>query len=221
MARSPRLILPHMCHHAVQRGNNRQDVFNDNDDRRHYLDWAKRLAWQYPVAIIGYCLMTNHIHLLVLPQTAGSMINFMKLLSQRYSQYFNRKYHRSGKLWENRYKAHPVDDQVYYVVLKYIEMNPVRAGLTSDGASYEWSSAPYHLLGIPDPVVTADYVHSSCFSYREFFYEQELDLCIESIRISTQQGRAWGRPEFLEALAKSLGQVVAPRGKGRPKNNEE
>jgi putative transposase len=205
-----------MCHHAVQRGNNRQDVFNDHDDRRYYLRWAKILAGEYPVAILGYCLMTNHIHLLVLPQTADGMIAFMKLLSQRYSQYFNRKYDRSGKLWENRYKIHPIDEELYYVVLRYVEMNPVRVGLVPDGASYRWSSAPYHLLGLPDRVVTADYLHSSCFSYREFFYEQESDEDVAGIRISTQQGRAWGRPEFLEALANSLGRVVAPRRRGNP-----
>jgi putative transposase len=203
-----------MCHHAIQRGNNKQDVFNDNDDRLYYLRWAKKLAGQYPVAIVGYCLMTNHIHLLVLPLTFEGVVNFMKLLSQRYSQYFNRKYHRSGKLWENRYKIHPIDEEVYYVVLRYIEKNPVRAGLVSDGTTYKWSSARCHLFGKPDPQVTADYLHSSCFSYREFFYEQERDEDIDAIRTAAQQGRAWGRPVFLEKLAESLGRVVMPRPRG-------
>jgi len=214
MPRNPRLIVPNMCHHAIQRGNNKQDVFSDNDDRRYYLKWAKTLAGQYPVAIVGYCLMTNHIHLLVLPMTFEGMVKFMKLLSQRYSQYFNRKYHRSGKLWENRYKIHPIDGEVYHVVLRYIEKNPVRAGLVSDGALYKWSSARYHLLGIPDPVVSAEYLHSSCFSYGEFFYEQEREEDIGDIRVAAQQGKAWGRPVFLETLAESLGRVVVPRPRG-------
>ena len=221
MPRHTRLIVPNMCHHAIQRGNNKQDVFKDNDDRLYYLKWAKMLAWQHPVAVIGYCLMTNHIHLLILPMTFEGMVDFMKLLSQRYSQYFNRKYRRSGKLWENRYKIHPIDGEVYYVVLRYIEKNPVRAGLVSDGAFYEWSSARYHLLGIPDLVVTADYLHSSCFSDREFFYEQEREEDIGDIRIAVQQGRAWGRPVFMETLAESLGRVVAPRPIGKPVRERE
>jgi putative transposase len=135
MPRDTRLIIPNIYHHALQRGNNRQDVFHENIDRLYYLKWARKLAEQYHVPIIGYCLMTNHIHLLILPRDQDGMINFIKLLAQRYTQYFNRRYQRTGKLWENRYKLHPVDPEVYYVVLKYIEMNPVRAGLVSDGAA--------------------------------------------------------------------------------------
>ena len=209
MPRKTRLFVPGLCHHAIQRGNNKQDVFNDDDDRLYYLQWVKMLAWQYPVAIIGYCLMTNHIHLLILPLTTEGVVNFMKLLSQRYSQYFNRKYHRSGRLWENRYKIHPIDGEVYHVVLRYIERNPVRAGMVSDGTAYEWSSARYHVLGIPDPAVTADYIHISCFTYKEFFYEQEHKEDVGAIRIA-----AWGRPVFLEALAEKLGRFVAPRPRG-------
>jgi len=97
----------------------------------------------------------------------------MKLPAQRYTQYYNRKCHRSGKLWENRYKLHPLDPDAYCVVLRYIERNPVRAGMVVDGAAYPWSSAAYHLSGKEDKTVMADYLHDSVFSYREFFYKQE------------------------------------------------
>jgi putative transposase len=221
MPRDTRLIIPNICHHALQRGNNRQDVFHDNDDRLYYLEWARKLAEKYHVPIIGYCLMTNHIHLLILPRNNDGLINFMKLVSQRYTQYFNRRYHRSGKLWENRYKLHPVDPEVYYVVLKYIEMNPVRAGLVSDGAAYPWSSASYHLLGKENQTIMADCLHHSVFSYKEFFYEEERDEELEAIRTAAQQGKAWGRLAFLEKLADSLDRIVVPRKRGRPKKENK
>ena len=217
MPRNARLIIPNICHHAIQRGNNRQDIFMNKDDRCYYLEWARKLAEQCRVPILGYCLMTNHTHLLIYPCSQEGMTNFMQLLAQRYTQYFNRKYHRSGKLWDNRYKLHPFDPSVYYVVLRYIEKNPVRAGMVADAAAYPWSSAAYHLLGTEDQTVMADYLHGSAFSYRDFFHEQDGAGDLEAIREATQQGKAWGRTLFLERLADELGKVVVPRKRGRPK----
>lgn len=216
MARNIRLIIPNIFHHAIQRGNNRQAVFQEKEDRLFYLKWARELAEQFHTPIFGYCLMTNHNHLLVLPSSEEGMINFMKLLAQRYTQYYNRKYQRSGKLWENRYKIHPFDPEVYHVVLRYIERNPVRAGMVGDGTRYPWSSASYHLLGEKDEIIMADYRHNSPFSYKEFFYEQERNEDLEAIQDAAQQGKAWGKAAFLEELTSKLGEIVVPRKKGRP-----
>jgi len=217
MPRSTRLIIPNLFHHAIQRGNNRQGVFNDNIDRLYYLKWARLLSEENCVPIIGYCLMTNHIHLLVFPRDENEMINFMKLIGQRYTQYYNRKYQRTGKLWENRYRIHPIDSEVSYVVLKYIEMNPVRAGIVTDGADYTWSSAPYHLSGKEDSTITADGLYRSSFRYVDFFYQQDRSQDIDGIRTAVHQGKAWGRSGFLEKLGKSLDRIVIPRTRGRPR----
>jgi putative transposase len=221
MPRGIRIIIPDICHHAIQRGNNRQDVFNADEDRLYYLEWARKLAQQYQVAIIGYCLMTNHIHLLVIPRSVDGMIGFMKLLAQRYTQYFNRRYQRTGKLWDNRYKIHPIDSEVYHVVLRYIEMNPVRAGVVSDGVLYPWSSASYHILGKVDPVVRVDLLHRATFGYREFFYQEEDSQDLDAIRTAVRQGKAWGRPAFLDELGNILGRVVTPRARGRPRKENK
>lgn len=217
MARNIRLIIPNIFHHAIQRGNNRQTVFQEKEDRFFYLKWARELAVQFRTPIFGYCLMTNHNHLLILPSSEEGMINFMKLLAQRYTQYYNRKYQRSGKLWENRYKIHPFDPEVYYIVLRYIEMNPVRAGMVRDGTHYPWSSASYHLFGKKDETIMADYHPNFKCNYREFFYEQERKEDLEAIQNAAQQGKAWGETTFLEDLTSKLGKVVVPRKKGRPK----
>ena len=223
MSRNHRLIIPNIFHHAIQRGNNRQAVFRENDDRFYYLKWAGKLALQFHTPIFGYCLMTNHNHLLILPSDEEGMINFMKLLGQRYTQYYNRKYQRSGKLWENRYKLHPFDPDLYYVVLRYIEKNPVRAGMVADATRYPWSSAAYHVLGKKNGTIMADNFHdyNSASNYKDFFYEQERVEEIEAIQEAAQQGKAWGKTAFLERLAEELGKAVAPRKKGRPRKKEE
>ena len=220
MTRNIRLIVPNIFHHAIQRGNNRQTVFQEKEDRFFYLKWARELGIQFHTPIFGYCLMTNHNHLLILPSSEEGMINFMKLLAQRYTQYYNRKYQRSGKLWENRYKIHPFDPEVYYIVLRYIEMNPVRAGMVKDGTRYPWSSATYHLLGKKNETVMADYHPNFTCNYKDFFYEQERKEDLEAIQNAAQQGKAWGKATFLEELTSKLGKVVVPRKKGRPKTDK-
>ncbi|MBW2045185.1 MAG: hypothetical protein JRI96_09940 [Deltaproteobacteria bacterium] len=149
--------------------------------------------------------------------TESGLINFMKLLAQRYTQYYNGKYGRTGKLWENRYKMHPIDPSVYYVVLKYIEMNPVRAGMVEDAIDYPWSSAAYHLQGKEDRMILADCIHDSAFSYKEFFYEDERMEDLKTIRIATKQGKAWGQEAFLKKLAHMYDRVVVPQTRGRPR----
>ena len=107
------------------------------------------------------------------------------------------------------------------MVLKYIEMNLVSAGLVSDGAAYPWSSASYHLLGKENQTIMTDCLHDSVFSYKDFFYEKEGNEDLEAIRTSAQQDRAWGKPAFLEKLADSLARIVVPRKRGRPRKENK
>jgi putative transposase len=127
-----RVVYPGIPHHGIQRGNHRQEIFLEDSDRHYYLKWMLSLAIDNKVPIIGYCLMTNHIHLLLLPQTVTGLINFMKVLSQRYTQYFNYTYHRTGKLWGNRYKLHPFEPETNSALLRYVERNPLRAGIVDN-----------------------------------------------------------------------------------------
>src|SRR3989338_10855138 len=131
MPRKIRYILPELAHHAIQRGNNRQNVFLDMDDRQSFLQSLGKYGRENNVYIGAYCLMTNHVHLLLYPETEEGLIVFMKLVSQMHSQRMNRKYRRSGKLWENRYKLHIVDPDYEWYVARYIELNPVRARMVT------------------------------------------------------------------------------------------
>ncbi len=141
MARLPRLSVPAYPHHIVQRGNNRQPIFIDVDDRKALLDLIFDAAKSAQVAVHGYVLMDNHFHLLATPETGNGLSQMMQTLGRRYVQRFNRRHQRSGTLWEGRYRATLLEPAVYLLpCMVYMDLNPVRAGLIHHVADYRWSS---------------------------------------------------------------------------------
>jgi putative transposase len=141
MPRAPRLIVPQIAVHIVQRGHNRRDCFHHDTDRLVYLSNLRELSARTGCALHAYCLMTNHIHLLLTPARADSCALLMRNLGQRYVQYFNRRYERRGTLWEGRFHSCLVDSATYVIAChRYIERNPVRAAMVASPATYPWSS---------------------------------------------------------------------------------
>jgi len=141
MPRGPRLIVPEIAVHIVQRGHDRRDCFRHDTDYLVYLANLRDLAVKKGCVLHAYCLMTNHIHLLVTPSTADACALLMRNLGQRYVQYFNRRYKRSGTLWEGRFKSCLVDTAQYLIACyRYVERNPVRAGMVASASDYPWSS---------------------------------------------------------------------------------
>ena len=135
MPRRPRVVLPNVPLHLIQRGNNRQACFYADDDYRFYLEWLETYAREAGCAVHAYVLMTNHVHLLLTSSTAGGAGAMMKRLGQRYVQYVNRTYRRSGTLWEGRYRSSLVlEDDYLLACYRYIELNPVRAGIVEHPA---------------------------------------------------------------------------------------
>lgn len=154
MPRPPRLQLPGVPQHLIQRGNNRQRCFFLEADYLRYLAMLREAAGQHACAVHAYVLMPNHVHLLVTPSRSGSVSGMMQRLGSRYVRYINRAYERSGTLWEGRFKACPVNSGRYLLACyRYIELNPVRAGMIISPASYRWSSYPANALGRADPVI--------------------------------------------------------------------
>jgi putative transposase len=141
MARQPRFILPGVAVHVIQRGNNRGVCFRSSGDYGIYLSYLRELSAKFECALHAYCLMPNHVHILLTPPSAGACAGLMRELGQRYARYFNRRYARTGTLWEGRFRS-CVTDSAHYVLAcyRYIELNPVRAGLAPRPESYEWSS---------------------------------------------------------------------------------
>ena len=202
MPRTSRAVAVGYPHHVTQRGNNRQTVFFDDQDRLTYLDSLKQYATKFRLDIWAYCLMPNHVHLLVVPQAEGALACGAGLANQVYTRYVNRKYFRSGRLWQNRFFSCSVDtDDYLWCVARYIENNPVKAGLTHDAESYRWSSARCHVKGDPDSLLCRpDWLHESAREKYAKFLKEDDERGVDMIKRATRSGRPLCGPETLLTL---------------------
>jgi putative transposase len=183
MPRKPRMYLPNIPCHVIQRGNNRSACFFTEADYRFYLNCVKDAAGKFQVAVHAYVLMTNHVHLLMTPVDRSGISKVMQSIVRRYVQYVNKTYKRSGTLWEDRHKASLVQAEDYLLVChRYIEMNPVRAGMVNHPGDYPWSSYRHNAYCEPDGLVHYNPVYlqlgkdneQRCYQYRDLF---AVDLC--------------------------------------------
>ena len=224
MPRLARVIATDYPHHITQRGNNQQDVFFVDDDRRVYLEFLKEQCDKYSLEPIAYCLMTNHIHLVGIPHKDNSLAKAIGGTHFRYTQYINRMHKRSGHLWQGRFYSCALDDKGLWLAAKYVELNPVRAKICRLPWQYEWSSAGAHI----DPKAKSQMLNLS--SWRKLISEKEwqneLNSAIDEaqigrIRLSTHTGRPLGTDGFLSKLEKLLGRRVRPLPVGRQFKNAD
>lgn len=230
MPRRPRLTLPNVPLHLIQRGNNRQACFVADEDHRFYLDWLGEYAGKTGCRIHAYVLMTNHVHLLVSAERGGAPGEMMKALGQRYVQYFNKTYRRSGTLWEGRYRSCPTQAETYLLACqRYIELNPVRAEMIDHPADYRWSSYRANAQGEANPLIAAHDLYQALgptpearqSAYRELFrYELEPGL-VDHIRQATNGNYALGSVLFGAQIEAALKQRALPGKAGRPKKTAE
>lgn len=226
MARLGRYFLADQPLHIIQRGNNREAIFFDDEDYERYREWLAASAAQYGCAIHGYVLMTNHVHLLVTPQTSDSVPRTMQTLGRRYVRYVNTIYRRTGTLWEGRYRAAPIDGEAYFLACcRYIELNPVRARMVRHPRDYRWSSYRAHASGAPDALVSDHDLYRRLGrskvarqkEYRDLFRAALDDDFVDALRTATNGGWALGDMRFKRQIAKTLGRRVAPLPRGRPR----
>jgi putative transposase len=228
MPRQPRLVVPDVAIHIVQRGNDRQACFRHESDYLLYLVHLRRLAQKAACRLHAYCLMTNHVHLLLTPRDANACASLMRDLGQRYVQYFNRRYARTGTLWEGRFRSCLVGSARYVLACyRYIELNPVRAGLAVHAADYRWSShaanahdhADPHLHQHPAYLALGETEAARRASYAGLFEQSLEPTLIESIRNSTHGGFPLAEEAFKSELADSLGRRVQRGRAGRPRKS--
>ncbi|MCD6217129.1 transposase [bacterium] len=148
MPRTPRIVIPGTPHHVTHRGNNRQVIFHSDSNRDFYLSLLKKYARKHDLTILGYCLMPNHIHLVVLPNHEDSMAKAIGVAHNNYARALNQMFGRCGHLWQARHYSCPLDDKHLVAALRYVEQNPVRSGTVSRAVDYPWSSAIAHTTGI-------------------------------------------------------------------------
>lgn len=226
MARLPRLDLPHVPQHVIQRGNNRLPCFLADEDYARYKSDLFDAATLCGCAIHAYVLMTNHVHMLVTGATHGAVSRMMQRLGRRYVACFNASYRRTGTLWEGRYKSSLVDTERYLLTCyRYIELNPVRAAMVCDPGEYQWSSYAQNALGKTDRLITPHPCYVSLgkdeeqrlAAYRGLFERAIGDEELAEIRAYVQQQKALGSPRFQAQIAKQLTRKVEVLPRGRPR----
>lgn len=149
MARTARLLIDNVCYHVISRGNQQQCIFNKEDDFLRYLDVLKKYKKRFKVSLYAYCLMSNHIHLVVETNPPRTLAKLMQSINQSYTRYFNHHYHKSGHLWQGRFKSMIISkDKYLFDCINYIELNPVRAKIVNNPLDYRWSSYKSRTMGI-------------------------------------------------------------------------
>jgi putative transposase len=225
MPRLGRYFVPDQPLHVIQRGNNRQPIFFSEDDYARYRAWLTAAMADNGCAVHAYVLMTNHVHLLATPTTAESLPRAMQSLGRRYVGYVNASRGRSGTLWEGRYRAAPIDSEAYFLACcRYIELNPVRAGLARHPASYRWSSHRAHARGVADSLLVPHPLYQALGAtpaarqeaYRALFQGMLDDTFLAALRAATNGGWVLGDARFKRRVATAAGRRAEPLPKGRP-----
>ena len=227
MSRLPRLGVAGVPQHVVQRGNNRQICFGALEDFAAYAQWLRESAQEHEVAVHGWVFMTNHVHLLVTPATADGVSKMMQSLGRRYVRYFNRRYQRSGTLWEGRFRSCVIEAEGYLLACQqYIELNPVRAGMVENAAEYVWSSYRVHARGVSASLHTPHQLYLRLAptelqrqeAYRELFGRGLENTVISNIRKSLNKGMALGSDRFSAEIERLAGRRARPAKPGpRPR----
>ena len=225
MPRHARIAVAGIPWHIIQRGNNRTACFYTEADYHFFLSILCEQSLKSHCQVHAYVLMTNHFHLLITPRDRNSAANMMKHVGQRYAQYVNRTYRRTGTLWEGRFRSCLAQEQGYLLTCqRYIELNPVRANMVVDPAEYPWSSYRANALGEFNPVLTPhpDYLKLGDRTgdrrrhYRRLFASRLDDQAVAEIRDATNGNFVLGNQRFQEQIEKMLGRRVTPGKPGRP-----
>lgn len=224
MPRLQRIMAAGFPQHVIQRGNNRENCFFSEADYFTYLHWLERAARTYRVAIHAYALMRNHVHLLVTPELEGGVSRMMQYLGRHYVQYINKTYRRSGTLWERRFHASVIETEAYLLTLyRYIDLNPVRAGIVAAPEQYRWSSAKDHLGPTGSSLIVDHDVYVRLGAAREervrayaaLVREPLEERALSQIRVAVRQGSVLGSDGFKDQIEIQLGRRVRLGRPGR------
>jgi putative transposase len=226
MARLPRLSIAGYPHHVIQRGNDREVIFGDGEDYRRYLEFMREVTRAAGIAVHAYALMPNHVHLLLTPPDAVAVGRTMQAIGRRYVRWFNDRHARTGALFEGRYRSTVVEaDRYLLACMRYIELNPVRAGIVQRPEQYPWSSYRHHAGLSADPAIVDHPLYWSLgntpferqASYMRLFEQEAGSAELDRIRAATHGGWALGERAFAAEIAKKTDRRTLRRRAGRPK----
>jgi len=219
MARFARVIAVDIVHHVTQRGNARQFILDSDPDRDVYLSLLRKNIEEHRASLIGYCLMSNHVHLVMVPRQVDALAVALKQVHGRYAAYWNAKHRSSGHVWQGRYYSCPLDRPHLWEALRYTELNPVRAGMVAQADAWAWSSAAAHCgeEAVDGWLAMEEWnMRWGGSSWRQFLAAGESESERMVIRQCTHTGRPLGNEEFVHELEAEAGRCLAPRMGGRP-----
>lgn len=237
MGRLARIVVPGLAHHVTQRGNRREDVFIRDEDREMYLALLSKYAQKHGIEILAYCLMSNHVHLVAVPKKEESLAETLRDTHTTYALRFNKREQLSGHLWQGRFYSCILDDVHLWAAIRYVEMNPVRAGIVGRAEDYAWSSAAAH-CGLGSPIRAGGRAGGNALLSKTFTLTDQIparaggkdwrtwlldenEKETELIRKRTRTGRPCGSVQFVERLEKTLKRLLSPAKRGRkPKRKE-
>ncbi len=221
MPRRSRAVFSGLAHHISQRGNRRGDVFFSDDDRRVYLTWLQDYCQVFKVEVLAYCLMSNHVHLVAVPDSEDGLQRVLKPLHMRHAQRVNRAQGWKGHLWQGRFFSSPLDDDYLWAAVRYVERNPVRAGMVRRAEDYPWSSAAAHcgkrVDGLLNPTSSWGCLLAGLDNWSGWLAEGDEEEELRTVRQNIERGLPCGSPDFIQRLAQQAGRALDFRPQGRPR----
>ena len=214
MPRIARVVLPGYPHHVTQRGNRRQRVFFYAGDYAHYLQLIAQSCSRAQTECLAYCLMPNHVHLVLTPNGDNGLRTALAEAHRQYTRDINFRYGWRGHLWQERFHSAPMNERYLAAAVRYIELNPVRAGLVSQAMDWKWSSARAHLMGVDDALVRVQPMLRLYSDWANYLAEsgQDEERCI---RMHTRTGRPLGDSAFIRTAELLTGRNLVPRKQGK------
>ena len=220
MPRIARVVIADVAHHVTQRGNGRQFLLATDIERMVYLDMLRRGVREHDLLVLGYCLMSNHVHLVVIPRRAEALSEVLRQVHGRYAAYWNGAHGGSGHAWQGRFYSCPMDPGQQWVALRYAELNPVRAGLVKEAVAWPWSSAGAHSGTVaPDTLLEMTRWRQTWgeVNWRQFLAQGETESELYALRRATWTGRPLGAEQFTRALEEQTHRRLTVGKPGRPR----
>jgi putative transposase len=220
MARLARIVIPNIPHHIIQRGNRSQKVFFNDRDKEYYIDLLQEHARKAGITFWAYCLMDNHVHLIVVPEREDSLAKGIGDTHKHYTRMINFREKWRGYLWQGRFSSFPMDERHLYAAVRYVERNPVRSGIVKKAKDYRFSSANAHIYKKKDNLLSDNFMCDQIKNWDEYLSEEEDERELKLFQKHSRVGRPLGDEDFVKSLEKLTGRILrvkktGPKRKGK------
>jgi putative transposase len=212
MSRIARIVISGYPHHVIQRGNRRQKVFFSDQDKKTYINLLHKETVRCGIEIWAYCLMDNHVHLIAVPKKEDSLALGIGETHRKYTRMINRREGWKGYLWQGRFQSYPLDNKYLYSAVRYVERNPVRAGLVKNAVEYRWSSARAHIYQAHDILLSDSFLISEIKDWASYLSEYEDPLLTDTFQKHASTGCPLGDDLMINNELASCHQVSCPKG---------